>query len=152
MTNPNYPKLKAEDYMLANGVPLIGKKKKHLFQGGRSATGKAVGVELTKFTGDNSLIGQADLESGILARVQVYSVIKPGMIKQGEKRFYKTDSTENIAKWCEITGGALAEECCEVYGDSFDPSDYAKASREAFRKVLRELEQGDRLTRVVVRA
>lgn len=146
MTKP-----KAEDYMLANGVPLLSKKK-HQFQGGRAATGKAVGVELTRWAGDNSLIGQADIESGVLARVQVYSVLKPGMIKQCEKKFYKVDSTENIAKWCEISSGAMAEACCETFGDVFDPSDYAKAGREAFRKVLRELEQDDRLTRVVVKS
>lgn len=149
MGNPNYPKPKAEDYMLANGVPLLAKKKNFAK---RAATGKAVAVELTKWVGNNSLIGQADIDTGILARVQVYSVMKPGSIKQVEKKFYKADSTESIAKWCEISAGAGAEECCEEFGDQFDPSDYAKAGREAFRKVLRELEQGSVLTRQTVKS
>jgi hypothetical protein len=43
MSNPNYPKPRAEDYMQADGAPLLGKKKKkHKFQNGRKPTGKAV--------------------------------------------------------------------------------------------------------------
>lgn len=153
MSNPNYPKAKAEDYLLANGgIPILSKKKKHRFQNGRAATGKAVAVELTKFSGDNSLIGQAEIGSGVLVRVQVYSVAKPGMIKQGERKFYRADSGASVAKWVEAVGGALAEECCEKYADTFDPSDYAKAALEALRKSMRELDSGDRLTRQEVKA
>jgi len=154
MSNPNYPKAKAEDYLMADGVPLLGrkKKKKHEFQNGRKATGKAVSVELTKFSGENTLVEQAEIGSGILVKVQVYSVKMPGMIKQGEGKFYRADSGRNVAKWVEATGGALAEECCEKYGDTFDPSDYAKAALEALRKSMRELESGNRLTRQEIKA
>jgi hypothetical protein len=76
----------------------------------------------------------------------------PGMIKQGEGRFYRADSGATVAKWVEAAGGALAEECCEKYGDTFDPSEYARAALEALRKAIRELEQGNRLTRQEVKA
>jgi hypothetical protein len=89
---------------------------------------------------------------GVNLRVQVYSQAKPGSAKRGEKFFSVSDPEESVSRMAEVLGGSLAEECCITFGDFYDPEDFAKAAKEAFRKVLVDLEQYGRLTRGVIKA
>jgi hypothetical protein len=132
-------------------IPIL-KKKKHknilgdiiLRQRAKGDNGDMVKVEITR--------AESILGPGIKLIVSVYSQVKPGAIKRGERFFYKADAGERVAKMAEVLGGHLAELCCAEHGDIFDPDDYAKAAREAFRQVLMKLEKESVLTPGIIKA
>lgn len=115
-----------------------------LRQRAKGDKGDMVSVEIKRAS---SIIGP-----GINLRVQVYSQMKPGSAKRGERFFSISDSEESVSKMAEVLGGTLAEECCKSFGDYYEPDDFAKAAKEAFRQVLIQLQQSNELTRGVIKA
>lgn len=103
-----------------------------------------VRVKITKGTDETNIL------PGIIMLVQVYSRALPGRIKQGEKFFDFRDTSKNMRQVAGVLAGALAEECCEHFGDSFDPSDAAKMGMEAFDQVASNAMQTGRLTQGLI--
>lgn len=135
--------------MMYTNVPVLKKRKAKDVLGdiiansrGKNDNGTMVNVDITK---EERVLGP-----GLKVVVQVYSVIKPGRIQQGERFFYKNDFN-TLPAVVEALGGALAESCCEKYGDDIDPSEYAAAAKGALRKTIMEYEQSNRLTKGVVK-
>lgn len=82
-------------------------------------------------------------EKVIVLMVQVYSKNLSGRIKQGEKEMTTANSMSELRNTACMLAGALAELCCNDYGDSYDPSDYAKLGGEAFDQIVRKLQDGE---------
>lgn len=68
--------------------------------------------------------------------VRVRSEVKPRVKKVGI--FEKMEDGKREAQKIAILAGAMAEELCEQYNDTLDPSNVAKAAVEAYREVLLE--------------
>lgn len=94
---------------------------------------------------DSNILGP-----GITMEVQVYSAMKPGRIKQGEKFFDMRDDSKRMRQVAGVLAGALAEQCCEHYGDVYDPSDYARMGMEAYDQVVAEAMSSSRLTQGLI--
>jgi hypothetical protein len=111
---------------------------------GRNSPMERVRVRITRGTDETNIL------PGIIMLVQVYSRALPGRIKQGEKFFDFRDDSKNMRQVAGVMAGALAEECCEHFGDSFDPSEAAKMGMEAFEQVVAESMQSGRLTQGLI--
>lgn len=82
-------------------------------------------------------------EKVLVLMVQVFSQNLKGRVKQGEKTMTNADSMDALRGAAGLMAGALAELCCNDYGDTFDPSDYAKLGGEAFDQIVRKLQDGE---------
>lgn len=92
---------------------------------------------------DNARTGEAKVRVGrepgtgdIL--VQVYSIARPGAIKQGRLPL-KAHLGRTQASLCQAAGtvgGAMAEMLCEQFGDRIDPSAAARAATEQCFRLL----------------
>lgn len=82
-------------------------------------------------------------EKIIVLMVQVFSQNLKGRVKQAEKEMNTGHTMGELRSAAGLMAGALAELCCNDYGDSYDPSDYAKLGGEAFDQIVRKLEQGE---------
>jgi hypothetical protein len=91
------------------------------------------------------------LGEGLILRVQVYSQVKRGRIKQAERRMSKGDGFSGLRAMAGLMAATLAEECCKEYGDVMEPIDYEKMGRNAFDQIVNRLEKGE-LTVGVVRS
>jgi hypothetical protein len=69
---------------------------------------------------------------GVCIEVAVYSLMKPGAFHR-----VLLDRRSPTAA-VQIAAGACAEECCEKYGDPFDPAQAADAATEAYRRLRDE--------------
>lgn len=82
-------------------------------------------------------------EKIIVLMVQVFSQNLKGRVKQAEKEMNTGHTMGELRSAAGLMAGALAELCCNDYGDTYDPSDYAKLGGEAFDQIVRKLEQGE---------
>ncbi len=70
-------------------------------------------------------------------RVDVYSVVRPGLIKRGVVELGKLGA-ERTRQQCGIVAAMMAEELCEQHNDNLDPSAIARAALQAFRELKAE--------------
>jgi len=87
----------------------------------------------------SALVGQKT----IVLMVQVFSKNLKGRVKQAEKEMDTSNRMPELRNAAVLMAGALAELCCNDYGDTYDPSDYAKLGGEAFDQIVRKLEDGE---------
>lgn len=86
----------------------------------------------------SALLGQT-----LSMRVLVQSQRMQGRGKHGEMEIYRSESLSGMRDKACILAGALAEACCNDYGDYFDPSDVSRAAGDAFDKMVKKLERGE---------
>ena len=72
-------------------------------------------------------------------RVSLRSVRKPEIISRYEVNLDKYTNEADFLGEVAIAGGALAERQCQMYLDTHDPTECAKAAREAAVEVFRRL-------------
>lgn len=94
-----------------------------------------VNVRIAK---DSAMLGQ-----GFVLKVQVYSQVLKGRIKQAEKQMTKADGMDGLRRMAGLMAAALSEECCNEYGDSFNPSDYERMGKDAFDQLVQKLQDGE---------
>ena len=82
------------------------------------------------------------LGEGIILAVEVFSANKPGRGKHGEREFYRHENIDKVREMAGVLAGALAELCCNDYGDTFEPDDCVKAALDTFDKIKSDLEAG----------
>ena len=78
--------------------------------------------------------------------VLVPSKVKPRLFKQGIIEFKRSDQSQVIG----ALAGALAEELCEQYNDTLDPSSCAHSAMDAYVELMADNPQimfGDELPR-----
>lgn len=80
-------------------------------------------------------ITPATRQAGHYVVVSVYSLIKPGVIKQGELPLNQHNAA-GMRKQVNLMGGLLAELLCEEYGDKLDPDECARAASEAWTDTM----------------
>jgi hypothetical protein len=68
--------------------------------------------------------------------LSVRSEVKPRVLKIGIMEF--GGNTEKERQQLGVLGGALAEELCEQYNDTLEPSGVARATMEAHKELLAE--------------
>ena len=89
--------------------------------------------------GYSAIIGQKTL----VLMVQVFSQNLKGRLKQAEKEMNTGHTMGELRSAAGLMAGALAELCCNDFGDTYDPSDYAKLGGEAFDQIVRALQAGE---------
>jgi hypothetical protein len=112
---------------------------------GRGAKDPIVGVWVRP--GGRALV----LDEWVL-EVQVHSEVLRGRIKMGEMAISRFDPTADVRMKACTLAGALAEQACATFGDTFDPSIVAKAGGEAFDKWLADRERTGGLTRATLKS
>lgn len=111
---------------------------KLLFDRQKAANPKMKMAKVSVSVKPSSLI----LGDGIVLVVEVFSNVKPGNGKHGERQFYKSDSLTKVREMACALGGALAELCCADFGDDYDIMECAKAAGEVFDAIREQLEKG----------
>lgn len=112
---------------------------------GRGSKDPLVGVRVRR--GGSALL----LDDWVL-EVQVHSQILRGRIKMGEMAISRNDPISEVRTKACTLAGALGEHVCESYGDTFDPSDVAKAGGEAFDVWLAGRQSNGELTSGIIKA
>jgi hypothetical protein len=59
-------------------------------------------------------------------------MVKPGVMRRGILEWERSNQAQQVG----ILAGAIAEELCEHYSDTIDPSDCARAAMAAYTKVM----------------
>lgn len=111
----------------------------------RRLTGKVV-IELHQDgrSWDKARRGEAKVQVGRCPQsqdilVQVYSVVRPGAIKQGRlARAQQPGDEAALSQKIGLTGGWLAELLCDEYGDTIDPSQAARSAMEQGVRMIRD--------------
>jgi hypothetical protein len=76
-------------------------------------------------------------------RVQVMSTKMQGRGKHVEQEIHRGDTMSSMREKAVLMAGAMAELCCESYGDNYDPSEIAKAGGDAFDQITQKLMDGE---------
>ena len=100
-----------------------------------------VNVRLAK---SSAVLGQV-----LVLRVQVYSQVLLGRIKQAEKEVSRYESVANLRMLAGTMAAALSEQCSNDYGDNFSASEYERMGKDAFNQVIEKLEVRDLTTGIV---
>ena len=72
-------------------------------------------------------------------RVQVMSTNMQGRGKHVEQEIHRGDTMESMRKKAVMMAGAMAELCCESYGDNYNAGEIAKAGGDAFDQIVQKL-------------
>jgi hypothetical protein len=73
--------------------------------------------------------------------VQVFSVVRPGALKQGrlKAQLFSGSGTMQICQSAGILAGAIAEALCEQFGDTMDPSEVASTAIRECSRMIQDL-------------
>jgi hypothetical protein len=112
---------------------------------GRGARDPLVGVRVRR---GGSVVA---LDEWVL-EVQVHSQVLRGRVQMGELPISRNDPIADVRKKACLLAGALGEKVCAEYGDTFDPSDSAKAGGEAFDVWLSNRQRTGELTSGIIKA
>lgn len=85
----------------------------------------------------------AMLGTGLVLRVQVYSQVLKGRVKQAEKQISRHETIANLRILAGMMAAALSEHCSNDYGDDFTPTEYERMGMDAFNQIIEKLEGGD---------
>jgi hypothetical protein len=103
----------------------------------RNLKQQLVNVRVRK--GESALLGR----NTIVLMVQVFSQNLKGRAKQAEKEMNTGHTMSELRTAAGLMAGALAEMCCNDFGDTYDPSEYARLGVEAFDQIVRRLQDGE---------
>lgn len=73
-------------------------------------------------------------DRSIYWELSVRSQVRPNLLRIGNIELERRDQTAKVM----VLAAAIAEELCEKYGDTLDPSTVAVTARDCYREILSE--------------